>query len=217
MKGICFKDPLFHATIDGRKTQTRRIIKHAGNKMHHGQLLCHWWLSQPPRFDEKANEWIWHLQTDVDDSCDYKMPSPRYKVGEIVYLKEPYFDCQNVEGLYYDLYKYAGHELPYTNSKWGNKLFMSADKARYFIKITAVRVERLQEISEEDCFNEGIIGIAGTVGPAYKVIRDAKSFPTPREAYAALTDKINGKGTWDSNAWVWVYDYELCESVKPKE
>lgn len=138
--------------------------------------------------------------------------TPKYQVGEIVYLKEPYSinhgrDCDGV------IYRFDDKPMSYDfwdkDTRWKNKLFMPESVARYFIKITAVRAERLQEISEEDCFNEGIIGIAGTVGPAYKVIRDAKSFPTPREAYAALTDKINGKGMWNSNPWVWVYDYEL--------
>ena len=89
---------------------------------------------------------------------------------------------------------------------------MPQSAARYFIKITDVRVEHLQEITEEDCIKEGIesftkdervfkYGLEGWVW---------SDMPrSPIEAYAALIDQINGKGTWESNPFVFVYDYEL--------
>lgn len=92
---------------------------------------------------------------------------------------------------------------------------MPETAARYFIKITAVRAEKLQDISEKDCLKEGVYTISdyesewwlhGCDKPINGIY---ESWPTPRKAYAALIDKINGKGTWESNPWVWVYDYEL--------
>lgn len=85
--------------------------------------------------------------------------------------------------------------------------------SRHFIKITAVRAERLQDISEEDCLLEGI-----------SYFEDDKKFPpwgyqipgkpkkyyaSPKKAYADLIDEINGAGTQEGNPFVWVYDYEL--------
>ena len=97
---------------------------------------------------------------------------------------------------------------------------MSASAARHFIKITGVRAERLQDITEEDCFREGITvcdygGMQCIVYGLQKGLFFDELRTTPIKAYAALIDKINGKGTWDSNPFVWVYDYKLID--KPKQ
>ena len=79
------------------------------------------------------------------------------------------------------------------------------------IRITNIRVERLQDISEEDCFREGI-DVSFQYGHAVSYYRFENSrthYFTPREAFAALIDKVSGKGTWDSNPWVFVYEFVL--------
>lgn len=224
MKGICFKEPLFHLTVQGIKTQTRRIIKSRTGFFQvcskNGVVTDIW--------QTDANEW-WG-----DDLIPVK---PRYEAGETVYLKEPYhihamsnpFVFQKWEET---VYKYGEDaesigilEDELGISKWKNKLFMPESKARYFIKITDVRAERLQGISEEDCIKEGIIeerpefwNLPPEDGqPAFGVPEIVTAhtcyatrwFDTPQEAYAVLIDGINGKGTWENNPWVWVYDYEL--------
>lgn len=87
------------------------------------------------------------------------------------------------------------------------------------IRITDVRVERLQDISDEDCIKEGIEKFDAFGDPASYRFYDRKKciiYPkkwcvSPREAYAALIDKVSGKGTWDSNPYVFVYDFEpIC-------
>jgi len=212
MKGICFIEPLFHKVVKGEKIQTRRIIDHFGNKEHYGKLLCHWGLSRPPYLAE-TGEWRWELQTEVDDSKSFII-KPKYKVGETVYLKEPYV----ISGKYI-IYKFGsaiGQECDKAGVKWNNKLFMPEWAGRYFIEITGVRAERLQDISEEDCLKEGI-GYA----PIQKLSWSEKLTPmwsngfnrysTPQKAYAALIDKINGKGTWERNPFVWAYDFKLLQ------
>ena len=97
---------------------------------------------------------------------------------------------------------------------------MPESAARYFIKITAVSVERLQDISEEDCLREGI-----TIGRDFRfhkepyyycegVLNNGRlmMFKTLTQTYATLIDKINGKGTWNKNPYVWVYDFELINN-----
>ena len=80
------------------------------------------------------------------------------------------------------------------------------------IRITNIRVQRLQDIREEDCPKEGIwrdenVGLEGTTYWYHGLANS--SFRTPQAAYASLIDSISGKGTWASNPYVFVYDFEL--------
>ena len=87
--------------------------------------------------------------------------------------------------------------------------------------IKGIRIERLQDISDEDCLKEGIrksatdnvIGYPFGVRFNYYFGEDKKGcrYVTPREAYAALIDKVSGKGTWERNLYVVVYDYQLVK------
>lgn len=141
---------------------------------------------------------------------------PRYKKGELLYLKEPYLDDLSMKKTFYKYRKSDLNELmkeypemnPDARGFWRNKLFMPQSEARYFIKITDVRVERLQEITEEDCIKEGIEMNNHPHGGWYWM-EGYYSTDDPILAYERLIDKINGKGTWESNPFVFVYDYEL--------
>lgn len=127
----------------------------------------------------------------------------KWKVGEIIAVSQSYKD--------------ALMDVSMSNEKgWNNSMFVRADLMPHRIRITNIRVERLQDISDEDCLKEGITPIY-EAGTDKKVIMwyalnniDRKSrYETPREAYAALIDKVSGKGTWDSNPYVFAYDFEL--------
>jgi hypothetical protein len=199
MQGINFKEPLFHKVVSGEKTQTRRVIN--------------------PQPDFISENFHWAKKNNGD------VILPRYSVGEKLYLKEPYNrsyipeigdkydnpfqeagDPKCWETIYqYDKYIYAGAE-------WKNKLFMPAKYARYFIEITGVRAERLQDISDEDCIKEGIIKIDSLSTRKCYTLPESSNyaeFYTPQQAYAALIDSISGKGTWEMNPFVWTYDFKL--------
>lgn len=95
-----------------------------------------------------------------------------------------------------------------------NKLFMPEKYARYYIEITAVRAERLQDISDADCMTEGVISRVAAVYPyelLYQIPEVPNYYATARQAYASLINNINGKGTWERNPYVWVYDFRLIE------
>ena len=189
MKGICFIEQLFHATIKGRKTQTRRTME------------------QPISFEGICGGV--YIGKPIGKKGFIK---PRYKVGEIVYLKEPY----SLDALAFDgeiTYKFdnPNNEIVSGGLEYENKRCMPAKYARYFIKITAVRCERLQNISDEDCMKEGIYKHISHAKAYWKNGFDGLMFYAKRHAYAALINKINGKGTWESNPYVWVYDYELTD------
>lgn len=220
MKGIIFTEPNFHLSVQGIKKQTRRIIKpQPDNIRSFNRVLGNtpdYELSEKPWTPEPAYHFLMH---------EGKYLNPRYKVGEIVYLKEPYAYAPIIEeqkDIYpHDdfIYRY-GHK--YMSIKWKNKLFMPEIAARYFIKITGVRAEKLQDISDEDCIKEGIVSTDSIAEDVYEPVFENGlnatdkvnavlniQYETPQKAYKALINKINGKDTWDNNPWVWVYDYEL--------
>ncbi len=116
----------------------------------------------------------------------------RYEVGEVVAVAQSYKD--------------AG--LPDARV---SKMFVSAESMPHRIRITDVRVERLQDISDEDCIKEGIRKCYLFGSYFFTNRGTGYYFDTPRKAYAALIDKISGKGTWESNPYVFVYDFELVK------
>jgi len=207
MKGICFIEPLFHKVVKGEKTQTRRMI-----------------VSRTGHFQVSTNSMsgvitgIWQTDDNGWGGVNLIPVNPKYKVGEKVYLKEPYFIFDEKDNSCF--YKYLPKvdwltDKEFLNSVnsisrlkgWKNKLFMPESAARYFIEITAVRAERLKDISDEDCIKEGIFEVMG--GALNMNSIDPIGYLQPSDAYAALIDKISGKGTWDNNPFVWVYDFKL--------
>lgn len=100
---------------------------------------------------------------------------------------------------------------------WKNKMFVRADLMPHHIRITGIRVERLQDISDEDCFKEGafesiIMGANGKLKEYYiEGPKDICFGKTPREPFATLIDCICGKGVFQSNPYVFVYDFELVD------
>lgn len=97
---------------------------------------------------------------------------------------------------------------------WNNKMFVRAENMPHHIRITNIRIERLQDIKIEDCLKEGLwmagdVGLEGTIYWYHGLANF--SFRTPQDAYASLIDRISGKGTWESNPYVFVYDFELID------
>lgn len=186
MKGIMFTEAMFKAVISGDKTQTRRICK-----------------TQPKHNVYQHAGLFWDGEIAI---------KPRYKVWEKLYLKEPYY----IDNDGFTYYKYNPHVImDYEPKKWYNKLFMPAKYARYFIQIEGVRCERLQDISYKDCFKEGIKSRVTAVPPyelIYQIPNNPNYYYTSQQAYADLIDSINGKGTWQSNPYVFVYDFILSKS-----
>lgn len=223
-KGICFTEPLFHKVLKGEKTQTRRIINPE-------PIIKNDWFIREIEGWKNSPFGVVSKYSDCEPERFEIMQllKPKYKVGEIVYLKEPYILYQeeyqesktSQSGIQY-AYKFGNHlsieEITgKSDSKWKNKLFMPESAARYFIEITAVRAERLQDISEEDCMKEGIeyspeaVPVGYPFGVEFPYNNGFHNYTTAKEAYAALINKINGKGTWEKNPFVWVYDFRLIE------
>lgn len=196
MKKILFNDEflLTQAVLDGRKTQTRRVIKIADYDVEYLDSAFDWDLRESVIIDEYA----------------------RYKVGDVIAVAQSYNDA-NVCFIQCDLRLKHNHIWGHTpNMKgWNNKMFVQADIMPHQILITNVRIERLQEISVNDCLAEGIEfdGKAQSFYCGFNASTNSKIWlgSTPREAYAELIEKVSGKGTWKNNPYVFVYDFELIK------
>lgn len=138
----------------------------------------------------------------------------KWHIGEVVAISQPYKDI--LSSAYCD--KYELDKLTHTKG-WSNAMFTKADLMPHHIKITGIKVEHLQDISDEDCLKEGIYRLDsanGNGGIAYSFVgaSDKKHiglYNTPRDAFSALIDKVSGKGTWESNPYVWVYEFKLFD------
>ena len=147
-------------------------------------------------------------------SIDEGQILPKYKVGEVVAVAQSYRDCGGLNEAGVPKWDVISKTVGSTNAGWDNKMFVRSELMPHQIRITNVRVERLQEISDEDCLKEGIetfyYGNCKFPPDGYTFDKGETHFNTPREAFAHLFDKVS-KGIWDSNPYVWVYDFELIK------
>lgn len=137
-----------------------------------------------------------------------------WKVGEIIAVAQRYQDIfkdDEKQGI-------LGHPTVLVRNAcdtagWSNKMFVKASSMKYYIKITDIRIERLQDISEEDCLAEGIMENHKYACPFGYKDGEGVFFwgDSPKESFSDLIDKISGKGTWKSNPWVYVYEFELAK------
>ncbi len=137
-----------------------------------------------------------------------------YKVGEVVAVAQSYKNL-NEDGFVPP--EWLDHTCE-SSAGYNNKMFVRADlmPERNLIRITNIRVERLQDISDEDCLREGIFWDYGDypymATKMYKY-NEKEEYIHPKAAFAALIDKALGKGTWKSNPWVFVYEFSLVEKL----
>ena len=182
------KYDLTQAVLEGRKTMTRRIVPD-------GTPLGNW------------------AETESKS---------RYKVGDVVAVAQSYEEIRDERHKDFcnDIYNPFGAKEPDLEDEpgWNNKMFVKADLMPHQIRITNVRVERLQDIDEEGCLKEGIVRCTCNLfefrGICYTYDGDKNKWgthTTPQQAFAALIDKVSGKGTWESNPYVFVYEFELVK------
>lgn len=194
MQKIMFNDQygLTQAVLDGRKTQTRRIGYQGTFKRFCSCGFCLEGADRGKLYINDGNEVV---------------AKSKFKIGEEVAIAQRYIDLD--DKFYRLLGIYKGGMKGYRN-----KMFVKADFMPHRIRITNIRVERLQDISEEDCIAEGIQDIVGKTYPEthlYRIKKGDTCYGTPRKPYSKLIDKISGKGTWDRNPLVFVYDFELVK------
>lgn len=224
MKKIMFNDKygLTQAVLEGRKIQTRRVLNPT---MLFKRLKTYegWSKDDISAWKRSCKTRLYEAQgAELQQMLDFALLSSRYKVGEVVAVAQRYKDIAldvPVE-LAAELIKQPG---------WTNKMFTKADVLTHHIRITKIRIERLQDINPMDCLAEGIcpsdqreslwcvapINDDKCVGLEYNhsILGDGTwhLHPNAKLAYADLIDHISGKGTWDSNPYVFVYEFELIK------
>lgn len=191
MKRISFKDSgglnLTQAVLSGRKTMTRRAVPE--------------WVERDAMVYAEGKSEFTRVK------FEYILKHSPYKVGDVVAIQQAYRDALKKyqwEDEYFE-------EMYEKSAGWTNKMFVKAELMPHHIRITDVRVERLQNISDEDCLREGVSVITDTHEITCYCFGESDEYYTASEAFAALIDKVSGRGTWDSNPFVWVYSFELVD------
>lgn len=190
---------LTQAVISGRKTVTRRIIDPQGKYEE-----LRWW--QPCiEFEE--------CMYGYTENEGWEVIEPRYNVGEIVAVAQRYDSFLHPNN---GVIEHDYQTTALASKGWDNKMFVKADLMPHQIQIRDLRIERLQDISEEDCMKEGIYrDYADTEFPPREFYdydgNNGNGFNTPRAAFASLINKVSGRGTWDRNPFVWRIEFELVK------
>lgn len=217
MKKIMFNDKygLTKAVLDGSKTQTRRVITYP--KTFHGKDVCGYYVCR--RATDRAITEVC-MYDENESFIDEGQILPKYKVGEVVAVAQSYKDLRYqptdktpiIRGSKIEFIEFQEHK------GWTNKMFVAPDLMLHEIRITNVRIERLQDISDDDCLEEGIIkkwhapackNYYYVPGVEVKGVKDVHD--TPQEAFAHLINKVSRKDVWSKNPYVFVYDFELVK------
>lgn len=229
MQKIMFNDRygLTGLVLSGQKTQTRRIEKSLLS-LQTKEIKGQYYNFYNNKFREVTDD-LRYLDSAAPDryavivrTTDGQLLEfkPQYRMGEVVAV------AQNYEKAKVEFVPFKEGNGQWGNPRklagWTNKMFVRPELMPHAIKITNIRIERLQDISDEDCLCEGVkrasIGFYVEGIKVRKSVRGTfrkkahdffKLFPYPQQAFAALIDEINGKGTWASNPYVFVYDFEL--------
>jgi len=218
IKPILFNTEMVRAILDGRKSCTRRLVKHDVESV----------LNSPYH---KAHPEV------EDKQIISKLCNPPYQLGDIIYIREtwawcPCWDCgldveetgcgheqeqkYNGEKKEHGCYIYrascADNEYPSVDT-WHPSIHMPKEAARIWLKVTNVRVERLQEITVDGCHREGINIETSAVTDGETLNRkhdfSLEKFETLWDSTVKKSD-IDRYG-WDANPWVWVIEFEMCE------
>ena len=192
VKPILFNTEMVEAILGGRKTCTRRLIKHNVDAM----------LNSPYHKEHPEVE---------DKQIISKLCLPPYQPGDVLYVRETWSEWT---GGY--VYKAWNSPFPqtgaYLEEKWHPSIHMPKDAARIWLKVTEVRVERLHDMTIDDIRNEGLDSMAVHAGDMEMALEEWKIL---WNRTIPKTD-IDLYG-WDANPWVWVIAFEPCEKPSDKE
>lgn len=203
---ILFNTDMVQAVLDGRKTVTRRVIKpQPGKDMIHKLGYC-------VDGDKNVVGKFGFGSHECGGNILYVKPSYQ-PGGDILYVRETWCNA-NKEGVEPDYYYYADvsicEDYNRTEWKWHPSIHMPKEAARIWLRVTDVRVERLQEIDGSGIFAEGIDN--GKSNPAM----DKRWENIQRIAFENLWNSTIKEADldrygWDANPWVWVIEFERCE------
>lgn len=207
-KPILFNTQMVRAILDGRKSCTRRIVK------------PQW--EECPNCKYVHNEYIYdNLAENVYCArCGYPLVPERrapYQPGDIIYVRETWHKYikrvgkgQNCHLAEFYGYKASVANLEDAGEPWKPSIHMPKEAARIWLKVTDVRVERLQEITADDIRNEGLSSAAVHCGYMEIALKEWENLWN-----STIKKSDLGRYGWNASPWVWVIEFERCE--KPKE
>ena len=189
---ILFSAPMVRALLAGTKTQTRRVMKltdltrHPDNDPWYKLKVWSWRL--------RDSMWTDHTWESLLSRCPYGQP------GDLLWVRETWGKADDYH-FHGTVYKATDDEKRLHLSekvKWHPSIHMFRHDSRITLEVTGVRVERLQDISVEDCIAEGVS----------TTLREHDAVVDLRDKYRTLWESINGTWSWDANRWVWVIDFK---------
>ncbi|EPB8219961.1 MAG: hypothetical protein E7J71_06960 [Clostridium perfringens] len=224
MKPILFNTAMVRAILDGKKTCTRRIIKGVPTNYEPlGYVLY-------PTDDKNLGNLVFGGK-----GANVYYAKPLYKAGDVLYVRETWkrYEKRVGEGNSCRLTEFYGYKADedkqdnpseFYESKWKPSIHMPKEAARIFLKVTSVRAERLKDIKDQGCLNEGIReftkdGIVKKYDTEPNMHTWEKMPRTPKEAFEKLWNStLQLKGKWNGwtnlfefNPWVWVIEFERIE------
>lgn len=193
---ILFSAPMVRAIMAGVKTQTRRVVKHA------------------PWYDRPLNRWfvrgVGEFNTERDAMDVLPLTSPYGQPGDRLWVREAWHTVDNDHAFYRANYAHDPAGDREHGIRWKPSIHMPRWASRITLDIVAVRVERLQDISEADAVAEGAEH-SGECDHARSTCAEIGCMGpnSYRGGYADLWEKINGPGSWAANPWVWVVEFRV--------
>lgn len=218
---ILFSGSMVRALLEGRKTQTRRVVKPQppAGLVYVGRVLC-----STHRPDE--GKWTWAREQSAMLRDPHRVRCPYGQPGDLLWVRETCFEDANeydyLLSSEHPFYKGAGwiYRASVDDPEiappggWTSAIHMPRRASRLTLRITDVRVQRLIDISDADAIAEGVSPIVGSGGPNFyshdwtvRGIAARSNFPTAVECYGSLWESINGPGSWDANPWVWAITF----------
>lgn len=181
---ILFSEPMVRSLVQGRKTQTRRLVK---------PQPC---FDEPLWLDGEGHSgtgwYVCEAEYPEEGSEFYKCPFGQ--VGDRLWVRETWAHCRKGHIAYREDGAGSCHF-----DRWRPSIHMPRSASRITLEVTNVRVERLQNISEEDALAEG--NLWGT----------HKDTPPPSKQFQNTWEYLYGRESWDANPWVWVIEFKPAE------
>ena len=227
IKPIRFTTDEVRATLGGRKTVTRRVVRGAWPEWSYLGLTDDAAVTAVDRYGEeypKPVDGLWAEFEDADGPVEFPMVKTPYRPGDILWVRETW--CKDV-GRYMYRANYSDTEKFYINGqettiRWRPSIHMPREAARIWLRVTDVRVERLQEIDGNGLRAEGldIPCLPNEVEDQFNKYGAIFDLEQAKKSFSALWDStikhadLDRYGWW-ANPWVWVNHFERCE--KPEE
>lgn len=199
---ILFSGPMVRALLEGRKTQTRRVLKKYVPSAGAGRVPAGVFVPSTPK-------WV---------ARDGYL-TPQHKVGDRLWVRETFTLTQHGKPVYRaDARDQSGARWssiapgdPGGEVLWKPSIFMPRWASRITLTVTGVRVEPLQDISREDAIAEGIERVGGGVlrWENWATGIEGMHGMSPQAAYALLWNYINGPGSWDANPWICAISFDV--------